>query len=122
MSRQISVGCTSGQHIISTRSTDYGKTWSTPVGVEPANGPEASYAVMLKVPSGRVYVFYNHNTDNLRELKGDNPPYKDGIARRVDSFGHFVFKYSDDHGRTWSAKRHEIPQRDFEIDCKNVYG
>ena len=111
-----------GQHIISTRSTDYGKTWSTPVSVEPANGPEASYAVMLKVPSGRVYVFYNHNTDNLRALKGDNPPYKDGIVRRVDSFGHFVFRYSDDHGRTWSAKRHEIPQRDFEIDRKNVYG
>ncbi len=111
-----------GQHIISTRSTDRGKTWSTPVAVEPADGPEASYAVLLKVPSGRIYVFYNHNTDNLRQVIGDNPPYKDGAVKRVDSLGHFVFKYSDDNGRTWSPQRYEIPQRDFEIDLKNPYG
>jgi hypothetical protein len=111
-----------GQHIISSRSTDMGRTWSKPVDVEPADGPEASYAVLLKTPYGRVYVFYNHNTDNIRQLKADNPPYKDGFVRRVDSFGHFVFKYSDDHGRTWSAQRYDIPQRDFEIDRKNVYG
>ena len=111
-----------GQHVISTRSTDQGKTWSKPVDVEPATGPEASYAVLLKVPSGRIYVFYNHNTDNVRQVKGDNPPYKDGWVRRVDSLGHFVFKYSDDHGRTWSAGRYEIPQREFEIDRRNPYG
>jgi hypothetical protein len=111
-----------GQHIVSTRSTDRGKTWSTPIAIEPSDGPEASYAVLLKVPSGRVYVFYNHNTDNVRALKGGDPPYKDGLVRRVDSFGHFVFKYSDDHGHTWSRERHEIPQREFEIDRKNVYG
>ncbi len=111
-----------GQHVISTRSTDRGKTWSKPLDVEPATGPEASYAVLLKVPSGRIYVFYNHNTDNVRQVKGDNPPYKDGWVRRVDSLGHFVFKYSEDHGRTWSAERYEIPQREFEIDRRNPYG
>lgn len=111
-----------GQHIISTRSTDRGRTWSAPVAVEPADGPEASYAVLLKVPSGRVYVFYNHNTDNLRQVIGDNPPYKDGVVKRVDSLGHFVFKYSDDNGQTWSSRRYEIPQRDFEIDHQNPYG
>lgn len=111
-----------GQHVVTMRSTDQGKTWSKPVDVEPADGPEASYAVMLKAKSGRVYVFYNHNTDNLREVKGDNPPYKNGLVKRVDSLGHFVFKYSDDHGKSWSPKRYEIPQRDFEIDRKNVYG
>jgi hypothetical protein len=52
----------------------------------------------------------------------DKPAYKDGLCRRVDSLGHFVFKYSDDHGRTWSAKRYDIPMRDFEIDRKNPYG
>lgn len=110
-----------GQHIISTRSTDRGRTWSPPVDVEPASGPEASYAVLLKAPSGRIFVFYNHNTDNVRALKADNPPYSDGLVRRVDSFGHFVFKYSDDHGRSWSPQRYEIPQRDFEIDIRNPY-
>lgn len=110
-----------GQHVITMRSTDQGKSWSAPVAVEPPDGPEASYAVMLKVPSGRVYIFYNHNTDNVRRIIADDPPYKGGFATRVDSLGHFVFKYSDDHGRSWSAKRYDIPMRDFEIDRKNPY-
>ncbi|RPI18516.1 MAG: hypothetical protein EHM65_02140 [Acidobacteriales bacterium] len=90
--------------------------------IEPASGPEASYAVPLKVPSGRIYVFFNHNTDNIRLVLADKAAYKDGFSRRVDSLGHFVFKYSDDHGRSWSATRYDIPQRDFEIDRKNPYG
>ena len=111
-----------GQHVVTRRSTDMGRTWSEAVDVEPANGPEASYAVLLRVPSGRVFVFYNHNTDNLRAVKADNPPYADGLCRRVDSLGHFVFKYSDDGGRTWSARRYDIPMRDFAIDRNNPYG
>lgn len=110
-----------GQHVVSLRSTDRGKTWEKAVDVEPNNGPEASYAVVLKANSGRIYVFYNHNTDNVRQVIADKPTYKDGFNRRVDSLGHFVFKYSDDHGRTWSPNRYEIPQRDFEIDRKNPY-
>lgn len=111
----------SGQHVVSQRSTDLGKTWSPPVDVEPANGPEASYAVLLKTPYGRVYVFYNHNTDNVRQVIADKPAYPDGYCRRVDSLGHFVFKYSDDGGRTWSPKRYEVPVRTFEIDRRNPY-
>jgi hypothetical protein len=110
-----------GQHVVSLRSTDQGKTWEKAVDIEPNDGPEASYAVMLKATSGRVYVFYNHNTDNIRRVIGDKPAYKDGWVTRVDSLGHFVFKYTDDHGRTWSKERYEIPQRDFEIDRKNPY-
>lgn len=110
-----------GQHIVSLRSTDRGQTWEKSVDVEPSKGPEASYAVVLKVPSGRIYVFYNHNTDNVREVIADKPAYRDGLNRRVDSLGHFVFKYSDDHGRSWSAQRYDIRQRDFEIDRKNPY-
>jgi hypothetical protein len=113
---------TGGQHVVTRRSTDRGKTWSEAADVEPSNGPEASYAVFLKVPGGRIYVFYNHNTDNVRQVIADKPAYKDGFCRRVDSLGHFVFKYSDDHGRTWSPKRYDIPMRDFEIDRKNAYG
>lgn len=111
-----------GQHVVTRRSTDRGKTWSEAVAVEPSNGPEASYAVLLKVPYGRVYVFYNHNTDNLRHVIADKPAYPDGFCRRVDSLGHFVFKYSDDGGRAWSKQRYDIPMRDFEIDRRNAYG
>lgn len=111
-----------GQHVVSLRSRDRGKTWEKAVDIEPNDGPEASYVVALKAESGRIFVFYNHNTDNVRQVIADKPTYKDGWNRRVDSLGHFVFKYSDDHGRSWSAQRYEIPQRDFEIDRKNPYG
>lgn len=110
-----------GQHVVATRSTDTGKTWSEPVDIEPADGPEASYAVLLKTPSGRVYALYNHNTDNLRAVKADAPPYKGGLCRRVDSLGCFVFKFSDDGGRTWSPQRYVIPVREFAIDRENAY-
>jgi hypothetical protein len=113
---------TQGQHIVSLRSEDEGRTWSKPVAVEPADGPEASYAVGLKVPSGRIYTFYNHNTDNLRRVKGDDPPYPEGWCPRVDTQGYFVFKYSDDHGRTWSPQRYAIPVRAMQIDRENPYG
>jgi len=111
----------SGQHIIAQRSFNKGKTWQDQVAIEPSDGPEASYAVLLKAPSGRIFVFYNHNTDNIRSVLGDNPPYKDGLVKRVDSQGYFVFKYSDDGGKTWSSQRYTIPVRAFEIDKKNPY-
>jgi len=111
----------SGQHVVTLRSSDHGRTWSPPVDVEPADGPEASYAVLLKAPSGRVFAFYNHNTDNLRHVKADDPPYKGGWCTRVDTLGYYVFKYSDDHGRTWSRQRFAIPVREFEIDRENPY-
>lgn len=111
-----------GQHIITQRSFDQGRTWVDRTEIEPPDGPEASYAVLLKVPSGRIYVFYNHNSDNVRAVKADDPPYAGGWCERVDSLGYYVFKYSDDHGRTWSADRYPIPQRDFEIDRNNAYG
>jgi hypothetical protein len=112
-----------GQIVTTLRSLDRGRTWSAPVAVEPAGGPEASYAVMLKVPSGRVYIFYNHNSDNIREIPADPSPWlPDGRCKRVDSLGYFVFKYSDDHGRTWSQARCPIPVREMQIDRENPHG
>jgi hypothetical protein len=108
----------SGQIVVSMRSRDRGRTWEAIVPLEPADGPEASYAVALKVPSGRIYAFYNHNTDNVREVKREDK----GVYKRVDSLGHYVFKYTDDHGRTWSAQRYPVPVREFATDRNNVYG
>ena len=112
-----------GQVVTTMRSTDCGRSWSQPVPVEPPGSPEASYAVMLKVPSGRIYIFYNHNTDNIREIPADPCEwFPDGICRRVDSLGYFVFKYSDDGGRTWSAQRYPIPVREMDIDRRKPFG
>jgi len=107
-----------GQHVVSMRSTDRGATWTDRADVEPADGPEASYAVLLKVPSGRVYCFYNHNTDRVTEVRTEDG----GVFTRVDSLGHYVFRYSDDHGRTWSERRWDVPVREFACDRENVYG
>ena len=108
-----------GQHVTCARSEDDGKTWSLPVELEPSFGVEASYAVMLKIQTGRIYAFYNHNTDNIRKVPADKASYPDGWCRRVDSVGYFVFKFSDDHGKSWSEKRYTIPVREFEIDREN---
>ncbi len=62
-----------GQHIVATCSADQGRTWSPLVPIEPADGPEASWAMPLKVPGGRVYVFYTYNADNLRVVPAGTP-------------------------------------------------
>jgi hypothetical protein len=108
-----------GQHVISTTSSDQGKTWSKPVDVEPANGPEASWAVPLVTRFGRVYVFYTYNRDNVRLVPEVRSP---GIAKRVDTLGIWAFKYSDDGGRTWSKERFEIPLRPWDEDASNNFG
>ena len=41
---------------------------------------------------------------------------------RNDELGHFVMKYSDDEGRSWSHKRFEVPYRLTEIDRQNTWG
>lgn len=109
----------SGQNVVARRSTDRGATWSDPVLLEPPGSPENSYAVLLKVPGGRIYVFYNYNLDDVRTIPADDPPYPGGRCRRVDSTGAFVCRWSDDHGRSWSKDRVALPVREFVIDREN---
>ena len=111
-----------GQTVVTMRSTDRGVSWDERIALEPPDGPEASYAVLLKAPSGRIFCFYNHNTDDIRRVVAEKSPWSPkGYYERVDTLGHYVFKYSDDHGRSWSTERTPIPQRLFEIDRENPY-
>ncbi|HQC52374.1 MAG TPA: sialidase family protein [Lentisphaeria bacterium] len=107
-----------GQHVVTMRSFDQGRTWSAPVKVEPDCELENSYAVMLKANSGRIYIFYGHNSDNVRSIVSHDGQ---SVFTRVDSLGYYVFKYSDDHGRSWSRQRHVVPVRAFQCDRENVY-
>ena len=111
---------TAGQHVAIMRSLDGGKTWSAPMPIESPENPESSYAVLLKTPAGRIYCFYNYNEDNLREIptiyEGNPPTY------RVDTLGYHVFKYSDDHGQSWSDEYYKVSIRETQIDRDNVTG
>jgi len=93
-------------HIVATKSYDQGITWTSPINVEPPGEPQSSWAVPLKVPGGRIYVFYNYNEFGFMGIEG------------VMS-GPFMFKYSDDNGKTWSDKRYEVPIRTTKIDKVN---
>lgn len=107
-----------GQHVVSAISRDLGQTWEGLFDIEPADGPEASWVMPLRVPeTGRIYAFYTYNKDNQREVK----TVDDRTMSRVDSFGVYAYRYSDDCGRTWSEDRYEIPMRMFECDRQNVY-
>ena len=110
-----------GQHLISMRSHDCGQTWEDVTNVESEYNPESSYGVVYKTRYGRIYCFYNYNADNLRSVRRSNNP-EDGSTPRVDTQGHFVFKYSDDHGKSWSKEWYDIPQRKFQVDLDNPYG
>lgn len=107
----------SGQHIVSSRSSDKGKTWSQLIDIEPADGPEASWGMPYLTSYGRVYVFYTYNAENMREVKAST----EYSRRRVDTLGEYAFKYSDDGGKTWSSKRWFIPVRKTNIDDRNPY-
>ena len=109
-------GATS-QHIVATRSTDFGRTWSPLIAVEPPGPPESSYVTILKTPTGRIFAFYNYNKDNLRAVQRIDGT----MEKRVDTLGAFVFKFSDDHGKTWSPRHYEIAVRETAIDRANVY-
>ena len=107
-----------GQHIVATHSRDKGRTWGPLVDIEPADGPEASWAMPYLTPYGRIYVFYTYNALNVREVRAD----ADWARWRVDTLGEYAFKYSEDGGRTWTARRWFIPVREGAMDRANPYG
>ncbi|MGL4593385.1 MAG: LamG-like jellyroll fold domain-containing protein [Thermoguttaceae bacterium] len=91
-----------GQHVVATRSTDQGKTWSELIDIEPASEVSASWIVPLLTPFGRIYGFYTYNGDGVK-------------LGRDDTHGWYAYRYSDDGGLTWS-ERHRIPLRTTACD------
>lgn len=94
-----------GEYVGIIRSDDGGRNWTKPQPLEDPRS-ESSYGVLIADASGRIYCFYCYNLEGVQE--------SDGINRR-DMGGRFCFRYSDDCGLSWSARR-IIPVRDFEID------
>ncbi len=104
-----------GLHVVSIVSKDKGKTWLPPVDVEPSSGPASANPTLLVTPRGRAYVFYDYNADNLTTLPdGRKMP-------QVYCLGWYCYRYSDDHGQTWS-KRQRLPMRVTDVDRDNDWG
>ena len=100
-----------GEHVVATRSTDQGKTWSPLIDIEPGRAPVSAYVTPFLTPYGRIYAFYDFNGDNFKSPKD----------QRVDELGWYVYRYSDDEGRTWSAERHRLPMRLTACDRTNTF-
>jgi len=103
----------SSQYIVATTSKDFGKTWSEPIEIESHDGPEASWGMPLMTESGRIYVFYDYNGDNVRTLP-------DGKIIRADMLGWYCYRYSEDNGKTWS-ERYRLPVRVTACDRGNQW-
>lgn len=102
------------QYIVSTRSSDQGKSWSVPVEIEAASsGVESSWAMPLVTKFDRIYAFYTFNGDSIRNLP-------DGSSMRADTHGWYCYRYSDDKGRTWS-KRYRLHMRKTAVDRENDF-
>ena len=100
-----------GQHVVSTISSDRGKTWSKLVDIEPASGPAASWVVPVLTSSGRVYAFYTYNGDKVDTLGSK--------SIRNDMLGWYCYRYSDDQGQSWSKERYRLPMRLTACDHTN---
>ncbi len=88
-----------GQHVVISRSTDRGHTWSEPAELAPyPSRPEheiASWGFPVVVPhTKRIYVFYNQNTGS--------------VANRRDMTAEMAYRWSDDDGVTWSQQVHSL--------------
>jgi hypothetical protein len=101
-----------GQHIVATTSTDQGRTWSPLVEIESAEGPAASWVVPVLTPGGRIYAIYTYNGDGVKVPEGKG-------SQRNDMLGWYVFKYSDDNSKTWSAQRYRLPLPLAAVDQAN---
>jgi len=82
------------KYVVSSISSDNGKTWSAMQLVEKNKYPGSAWAIPFVNSFGRVYLIYCYQRK-------------------------FVFKYSDDNGKSWSQNRFEIPIRRTTIDFIN---
>ena len=102
-----------GQHIACRLSSNRGKSWGEAVRIEEPGPESASWGVPYLTAYGRIYVFYDYNGDKIHAL---------GSRKNIreDMLGWYCYRYSDDNGKTWSA-RYRLPMRKTTIDRMNQW-
>ena len=99
-----------GEHLVSMRSKDQGKTWDEFVPIEPysnvTTGQVSAYgSIAARQDGSRIFAIWIQNVNNVSHLPGQKP----SLTFRADMLGNFVWKYSDDQGLTWSDSHYTIP-------------
>ena len=105
-----------GEHVITTISTDHGKTWTPRQPVEPGQTLQYAYSTLFQGKDDTIFIVYVENSDNVTSLNGD-------VISRRDMFGHFWLRRSTDGGATWgnATERWEVPVRMTTIDRENSW-
>ena len=119
------ISCTEGrpgEHMVSFRSSDQGKTWSEFVTIEPYSNTStanvSAYGSITARPDGsRIFALWIQNVNGIDHIPGGKP----SPGFRADMLGNFVWKYSDDQGRTWSAEHYKIPVPKSYIETVNTW-
>ena len=96
-----------------------GRTWSTPISIEPApmhaERIAASWVNPLLLPDGRLFVFYTYNRRNTTRWPSTNKSISNS-----NLLGGQFYRSSTDFGRTFSA-REQVPLRPTQIDRQNSF-
>ena len=112
-----------GEHMVSMRTRDEGKTWTGFNAIEPysnaTTGQVSAYgSVAARADGSRVFALWIQNVHNVSHLPGEPPA---PAAFRADMLGNFVWKFSDDRGETWSARHYTIPVPYTYIESVNSF-
>jgi len=113
-----------GLRLLSTRSTDGGRTWSPPIPVDsPERQSHDGYQLVHRRADGseRIYVFYGWNVGSQYPTGADAAwtPLKRTDMQLDEGYW---FRISDDLGRTWGTQRYLVPVRRTRIDRENPWG
>ena len=114
------------QRVVSTVSTDRGRTWTDVVDVEPYVAPagllprSSGWINNLLVPAtGRQLAFYTWNCNNVT-----TDPRTGRRLPNSNLLGCWVYRTSDDGGLSWSRERYNLAgvYRKTDVDLSNAWG
>jgi len=112
-----------GLRLLSTHSTDRGRTWSPAVPVDdPVRQSHDGYQLLQRMADGseRVFVFYGWNTGS-QYPPGCDPSLTELRRTDMQLDEGYWFRVSNDGGRTWGDRRWNIPVRRTRIDRENPW-
>ena len=119
------------QRVVSTVSTDKGDSWTPLVNIESestgGHSRSTGWVNNLVAPgTGRQFAFYTFNENNVT-----TSPLDGSRLANSNLLGSWVFRYSDDSGRSWSRQRFNMSRgprggqgiyRKDAIDLLNAWG